>query len=534
MTAQVMLIGLDGATFSVLDPLMQDGTMPFLQSFVASGARADLYSVVPALTPPAWTSMITGRSPGHHGVFDFFCKTAPDSPGIRLTTSRDVHAETIWSIANRYGIRANVLNFPLMFPPPAINGNIVPGWMPWKQLRLGCSPAHLYDRLKSIPGFNAREFAMDTNLEAKALEGCQPGEYEGWIDLHIHREQQWFRVLKALMHDDPCALTAVLFDGIDRIQHLCWRFLDPAYAGEATAPWEQEVLSRCLAYFRQLDNLLAECVGLAGPEATVVMASDHGFGAQRRTFFVNAWLEQRGHLTWADGAGQVGGKGLGIDQIARHVYQIDWKQTQAYAPMPSSNGIHIVRATPDQPHGVPPGRYESFRNQLIEALYTLRDPTDGEPVVAQVWKREEVFAGPHMELAPDLTLELQDGGLVSILASNALVRPRPQPSGTHRAEGIFMARGPGIQRGVQLPTLSILDMAPLLLYSLDVAIPADMEGHVPTEALEPAALRVRPIHTVSPFETTVTQTSQIEAHTGMDEESERTIIKRLRALGYMQ
>src|SRR5215471_12712600 len=235
MTVQVMLIGLDGATFSVLDPLMQDGVMPFLQSFVATGVRADLRSVIPALTPPAWTSLVTGRSPGHHGIFDFFCKESPASHRIRLSTSRDVQAETIWSIANRHGLRANVLNFPLMFPPPQVNGYVVPGWMPWKQLRLGCSPAHLFDRLKGIPGFNARELAMDTNLEAKALEGCQPDEYKEWIELHIAREQQWLRVVQTLIHEDPCALTAVLFDGVDRVQHLCWRFIDPAYAGEVRA-----------------------------------------------------------------------------------------------------------------------------------------------------------------------------------------------------------------------------------------------------------------------------------------------------------
>lgn len=536
MTTPVMLIGLDGATFAVLDPLMQDGVMPFLQSFLAAGAHADLRSVIPALTPPAWTSLVTGRSPGHHGIFDFFCKEAPDSHRIRLTTSRDVHAETIWSIVNRHGLRANVLNFPLMFPPLQLQGSLVPGWMPWKQLRLGCSPAHLYDRLKALPGFDARELAMDTNLEAKALEGCQADEYAAWIDLHIRREQQWFRVLQTLVHEEPCALTAVLFDGVDRIQHLCWRFLDPAYAGEATAPWEQEVRARCLEYFRQLDAILADCVHLAGPDATVIMASDHGFGPQRQTFFVNAWLAQHGYLRWANGAGQHGAhtEGLGIGQIARHVYLLDWEHTQAYAPMPSSNGIHIVRATKEQPGGVPETQYESFREQLIAELRSLRDPCSGEPVVSHVWKREEVFAGPYIELAPDLTLELQDGGLVSILASDTLVRPRPQPSGTHRPEGIFMACGPQIRQGMRLSSLSILDVAPLLLYSLDVPIPTDFEGRTPTEALESAAPRSRPMHTVPPLEVTVTEPSQIQTDAALDAESEAQIMQRLRALGYME
>ena len=78
MTAsRTVLLGLDGATFTVLDPLMRDGVMPFLSEFVSSGARGDLQSVIPALTPPAWTSLTTGRSPGQpHNNFVTFDQPA--------------------------------------------------------------------------------------------------------------------------------------------------------------------------------------------------------------------------------------------------------------------------------------------------------------------------------------------------------------------------------------------------------------------------------------------------------------------------
>jgi len=539
MRAQTVLIGIDGATFSILDPLMDEGVMPFLKEFIASGARAELRSVVPPLTPPAWTSLVTGRSPGQHGVFDFFRKEVPDSQHIRFMTSRDVGCDTIWNIADRHGLRATVLNFPLTFPPPRINGHVVPGgWMPWKQLRLGCHPAGLYDRLKALPGFNPRELAMDMTHEEKVLEGCKRDEYEGWIALHIRRERQWFNVLRYLMQEDPTELMAILFDGVDKLQHLCWRFLDPAYGEELKLPWEKRVREQCLEYFRQLDELLAEIVQLAGPEATVVMASDHGFGSQVRTFFVNAWLEQRGYLAWADGRGPRASdtEVLGMGQLARHVYLLDWERTRAYAPMPSGNGIHIVRARMSD------AEYELFRNQLIEELLALKDPLSGEPVVSRVWKREEAFAGPYLELAPDLTLELQDGGLVSILASDTAVSPRPEPSGTHRPEGIFVAHGPGIRQGVQLPALSILDVAPLVLYSLGVPVPEDLEGRVPTEALEPAALRARPalseaggpVETASKSQTSSAKPTQTQPGLVLDEETEAEIMRRLRALGYVE
>lgn len=536
MAARVLLIGLDGATFTILDRLMQDGVMPFLEEFTRSGVRAGLRSVIPPLTPPAWTSLMTGRSPGQHGIFDFFLKESPDNHHIRFATSHDVHAETIWSIADRHGLRATVLNFPLTFPAPQINGNVVPGWMPWRQLRLGCYPASLYHRLKALPGFNARELAMDMGLEEKAIEGCRADEYEDWIQLHIRREQQWFQILRTLMHEDPCPLTAVLFDGVDKIQHLCWRFLDPAYLDRISTPWEQRVRELCLDYFRQLDRLLAEIVGFAGPETTVVLASDHGFGPQIGTFFVNAWLEQRGYLAWATDKAPVASETqvLGIGQLARHVYLLDWEKTKAYASTPSTNGIHIVLASREDHHGVPEPEYEQFRDQLIAELLGFTDPGTGEPVVAHVWRREEVFNGPYMDLAPDLTLELRDGGLVSILAADVPYKSRREPAGTHRPDGIFIARGPGLRQGASLDRLSILDVAPLLLYSLGLPIPANMEGQVPAEALQPLASRMRPPQVERRSEPAAAEPHQTWTGPVMDAEAEAELLRRLRALGYVE
>src|SRR5215213_1305843 len=143
--SSTVLIGLDGATFTVLDPLIDEGAMPFLGQLVRRGTRANLRSVIPALTPPAWTSLLTGRGPGSHGVFDFFRKESATTHHIRLQTSADICGDTIMAIANRSGHSATILNFPLMFPAPRIDGVVIPGgWMPWRQLRLGCHPQGLY------------------------------------------------------------------------------------------------------------------------------------------------------------------------------------------------------------------------------------------------------------------------------------------------------------------------------------------------------------------------------------------------------
>jgi predicted AlkP superfamily phosphohydrolase/phosphomutase len=531
-----LLIGLDGATFTILDGLMRDGIMPFLRDFARSGVRADLRTVIPALTPPAWTSLMTGRSPGQHGIFDFFRKDSPRSPRIRLLSSRDVNCETVWSMANRAGKRATVLNFPSTFPPPPIDGYLISGWMPWRQLRLGCNPPALYDRLRALPGFDSREMAMDLALEEKAIEGCHADEYEDWIDLHIRRERQWSRILRELMRDDPCPLTAVLFDGVDKIQHLFWRFIDPACLAPEPASWEMKIRRRCLDYYRELDGIIADLVARAGPEASAVIASDHGFGPQRSTFFVNTWLAQHGYLAWSDEA-RDGSEAslLGLAQISRHVYTIDWSRTKAYVATPSSNGIHIVVAD-EAEGGVPIHEYETFRRRLAEELREVTDPETGEALITEIWTREQVFDGPSVDLAPDLTLVLKDGGLVSILASDAPVKPRRPPTGTHRPDGIFMASGPLFRDGISLPGLSILDVAPTLLFCLGLQIPADLEGRVPSEALTQEALRAHAaqgaeLPRLSAFRATP-DWNGLEA--GLDPQDEQEITNRLQALGYLE
>ena len=74
MTKKVLFIGLDGATFDVLDPLMDKGLMPRLKQFIAEGVRGPLETTIPPITPTAWVSWMTGKNPGKHGVFEFLAE----------------------------------------------------------------------------------------------------------------------------------------------------------------------------------------------------------------------------------------------------------------------------------------------------------------------------------------------------------------------------------------------------------------------------------------------------------------------------
>jgi predicted AlkP superfamily phosphohydrolase/phosphomutase len=510
---------------------MREGVMPALREFMGGGVRAKLRTVVPALTPPAWTSLMTGRSPGHHGIFDFFTKESPDSYFFHVSSAQDVQSETLWSIVNRGGRRSTVLNFPMTFPAPHIDGNVVPGWMPWRQLRLGCRPADLFDRIKKLPGFEARELSMDLSPEAKAVQGCRLEELEEWVSFYIRRERQWLRIVEMLEREDPSDLTAILFDGVDKIQHLCWRFIDPAFRRPDASERDERIRALCLEYFRQLDEILSRIFAMGGAEDTTFIASDHGFGAQTGTFFVNAWLEEKGHLAWASDAGPgAGGSGdLGMEQLARHVYLLDWAKTRAYVPTPSGNGIYIVRS------GMSDWDYQELRATLVQDLREVKDE-NGVPVVSRVFTKDEVFSGPCQDLSPDVTLELRDGGLVSILDSETIFRQRAEPIGAHRPEGVFFARGPGYRKGVELEELSILDVAPSILHGLGLPIPEDFEGRVPAEAMSPGfreldravSLLVREAVTVAPAGSAGISKPKLS------QDDEKKLAAHLRAHGYLE
>ncbi len=347
------------------------------------------------------------------------------------------------------------------------------------------------------------------------------------------------------MQEDPSELTAVLFDGVDKLQHLCWRFLRPEDAKPLEAEWEFEVRELCLKYFRQLDGLLEKMCALAGPQATVMMASDHGFGPTYEVFHINTWLQQNGYLAWSEGAATRDTEGavLGVGQVARHTWLLDWSRTTAFATTPTSNGIHIAVNRDGTSPGVPVTEYGSFRRRLVEQLRAFRDPKTKEPIVTEIWTREEAFSGPHADAGPDLTLILRDGGLVSILPAPEPLSQRSSIGGAHRPIGVFAAKGPGMKAGVTAREMSILDVAPTVLYSLGLGVPCDMQGRVAEELYHPEALDSHPVRRVktNPAGTngtahpaSVGSASAQNGSAGAPLEYEEAVLDRLRELGYIE
>jgi predicted AlkP superfamily phosphohydrolase/phosphomutase len=529
---RAVLIGLDGATFSLLDPLMEDGHMPFLRDLINRGFRAKLLSTPNPLTPPAWISMITGRSPGNHGIHDFIRSEERNGTiYFTLYNSSDILCENIWSIASQQGRRVIHLNFPMMAPPQPINGLVIPSMVQWRHLKRNIYPRRLFETLESIPDFKAEQWGLtywEAN-EAMRERALFPKEEKDWVTRHMRRDHQWFIILRHLMQHDPADLTAIVFDGMDKLQHLCWRLIDPNLLPAKMLDWEQRMRNYVLEYFRSIDGYIREIAALAGDSAHIFIASDHGFGPTRYIFHINVLLEKLGYLTWRDKESVA---------VKKHNHEwsfasLDWIKTTAYVGTPSSNGIRIRAPGEPGKAAMRTKEYQKFREKLMRQLLDYRDPLTGEQIVTRILTREEAFPGVAKDKAPDLTLVLSDHSFVSIVNEEPIVVTRPQINGTHRPQGVFIMAGPGVRTGEMWEQYSILDIAPTMLYSLGLPVPKEFEGRVAKEAFTDDYLRSNPMVIGEPSMGMEPTKVLRKAKPPYTEEEEKTIYSNLRALGYM-
>ena len=187
---------------------------------------------------------------------------------------------------------------------------------------------------------------------------------------------------------------------------------------------------------------------------------------------------------------------------------------------------------------VEPGlEYEALRDELTALLMDLRDPANGEPVVEAVFKREEIFDGPFMDYAPDLTVVPRRGYEFSssvfqqsdeVFRANQLRRDH---TGSHSLDGICLFAGPRVNRDLVLEGARLVDMFPTLLAAMAIPIPSYSDGRVLTEAFQPQALsemRIRYREAMLPFASEGDRRAQVYS-----EEEVENVEERLRGLGYL-
>ena len=127
MQSKLVLIGIDGATFDVMDPLLRTGRLPHLSRVVSRGCRAKLKSLIIPTSPLCWSSIVTGKNPGKHGIFHFTEKI-PGRYNIGFVNARLRKGLAVWQLLSHRGKRVIVVNVPITYPPDPVSGYMVSGF----------------------------------------------------------------------------------------------------------------------------------------------------------------------------------------------------------------------------------------------------------------------------------------------------------------------------------------------------------------------------------------------------------------------
>src|SRR2546430_4779749 len=152
-----VIFGVDGLTFRIINPLIERGELPNFKKLRDEGCEAILESKYPPLTPPAWTSLSTGLKPAHHGVYDFWTydeqQEQESTRKARVQTKRK-GGKAIWNLLSEYGKRVLVMNVPMTYPPEAVNGIMISGYMtPSSDTDFTYPLAFKEELYREIPGY---------------------------------------------------------------------------------------------------------------------------------------------------------------------------------------------------------------------------------------------------------------------------------------------------------------------------------------------------------------------------------------------
>ena len=503
-STNVLVVGIDGGTFRVLLPMMQRGLLPNLTGLAEGGVQGQLASTVPPTTAPAWTSFMTGKNPGKHGLFGW------QRPIVTEYRKDWVHAglirgEKLWHIIGRQGGQVGVINVPMTYPPETVNGFLVSGMLTPSSSKDFVYPPELRDPLDAlgyIVDLHIREFERDVKNE-KAL-----------LDLLADLREVILKREKALVHlwgEGLSDFSMVVFVEPDRIQHYMWGYLTSALSGSGLTE-HGEIKRRILECYKEIDRIVGWLLGKAGDDTTVFVISDHGFCGVRRMVHINDWLADLGFLVYRTGKKAIrmwarrpiNALKRGIPRAVMYggrrtfdVLQIvDWSRTKVYLRAFTENAF-CINLRGREPQGIvePGAEYEGLRREIRRLLTDMKDPGDGRPVMKNVWLREELYHGPYLAQAPDVLFELNEGYAASSEPSRGafLQDASGNGRGDHAPEGMLIAAGAGVKKGEAITGAALIDLAPTILFALGMDIPSDMDGNVLLDVFEPDFLEKRTI-----------------------------------------
>lgn len=515
--SRVLVIGLDGATFDLILPWIRQGHLPHLERLMKEGAWGELQSVIHPFSAQAWTTFATGVNPGKHGIFDFV-ERRNGTYDIQFFNAHHRRAKALWNLLGERDRKVIVVNIPMTYPPEAVNGLMISGMDTPNVHCTFTHPKELYEEIKQRFG----KYVIMSNA-GKIMKRGRPDLAQQRI---IEMMENHYEVARYLMRKYPWDFFLVNFSAGDNAMHHFWNYMDPRhvqYRPEEASRYGDTVLE----VHRRLDEMVGMLARELPEDATVIILSDHGHGPTGdRQLRVNRWLRESGYLAFKEDA-ETGERRRGRLRAAairtlQRVFEtlrvylpmgiksrlvlwmpglrnkvessfvfshIDWGRTRAYSEEIRAN-IWINLQGREPKGTVAPGdEYEKLRDEILSKLKALVDPESGEPIVDEVYRREDLFHGPCLDQAPDLLFTLRDQSTVLQLSRPAVkeryleridfsVNGCHIQGGSHRLNGILFVKGPSIREGTEVMGARIEDLAPTILYLVGMPIPEDMDGRV--------------------------------------------------------
>lgn len=553
---RVLVIGLDGATLDLVEPWARAGHLPNFARLLGEASGGRLLSTIPPVSPAAWSSFMTGKNPGKHGVFDF---TVRDFSSYGVKVALRPTEPTVWGLLSARGKRVCVVNVPQCYPPEPVNGYMVTGLGTPSQ-RVFTYPEELTQALRQ------KGYPLGV---AATLQRDGPAAFEQAVYQVAERVTD---TAVRLMDEVDWDFSMVVLRLTDEIPHYYWHWMDPSHpAHRPSDPLHSEAVLRC---YQKADELVGRLIAEAVDDRTTcLIMSDHGFGPLHKDVYLNEWLRQRGllELRARPSAGAVwkgllrrmglsrtqvghllarlGLNGLrgalrdGLGKWAEVFPQdsqpriddlVDWSKTRAYGI--GYIGQIYANLIGRDPEGIvaPGAEYERLLGELIRLLEDMVDPDDGQPVVSQIYRKQDIYHGDYVERAPDLVVLMR--GLAYITRQSyefarrhsVFALPPTGETGGHRLEGLLLAYGARVAPGVRLERAEIMDLAPTILHLMECPVPEDMDGRTLVELLHPHFMAAHPVQ--------VDQSASGEQQRGAGEltpEEEQDLLEHLRSLGYV-
>ena len=358
---RTVIIGLDGVPYSLIENLTNNGIMPETKKLVEKSVFKQMESSIPEISSVAWSSIITGKNPGEHGIFGY-----TDIPigTYRLSFPNFSNLRTAPFWQKDADKKSIIINVPSTFPVKPLNGIHISGFVSL-DLERSVYPESLIPKLIE---FNY-QIDVDSSKAHKSIDW-----FLNDLDKTLKARIDTYRYL---WNEKGWDTFMLVFTGTDRLSHFLW----DAYENE-----DHKYHASFLEHFHQIDEVIGEIANEISDDDLLVLLSDHGFEMLEREVNVNFILKENGFLKLGPGAN-------------RNYADIDY-ETKAFALEPARIYINLENKYPRG--AAKENEYDSLIKKIIEIFNNLE--LRGRKVIKKVLRKEEIYKGPYTNQAPDIVL----------------------------------------------------------------------------------------------------------------------------------